>query len=303
MTTSSTRKTYPARRYEKGKCLVQYRSMNHNCHLASLQMVEEAVGLDAWESVKTSSVGVIVRLKEMDYTWSSQVVHHLLTNQLIEGQPIRYSLYEFGEITCLNCKPFDINSKVEVDHKAFWKEIGVSPSHGPMLSELHQLFPHIRNWSFEKKRMIRLLCVLSIGILGIFPSSRISSEEAKRVLDAEAFDIYPGLGDGCGSRLNSGGDDGFRRDLMEAVNTLTAKVGSMDTVVAEKALIALDIDAKVNARVGEAELVLGKKTSSLEEEIAKLREQMQAIVPNNDAHFVNQKDKVNINDLVAEKNK
>ncbi|KAG2322281.1 hypothetical protein Bca52824_015494 [Brassica carinata] len=214
MTISSTHKTYPARLYEEGKSPLQHRSMNHNCHLASLQMVAESVGLDAWESIKTSSVGVIVRLKEMDYTWSARAVHHLLTNQLvvdnihelwslIEGQPIRFSLFEFGEITGLNCEPVDINDKVEVDHKAFWEEIGVSPSHGPMLSELRKLFPRIRNWPFEKRRMFGLLCVLSIGILGISPGSRIPLEEAKRVLDAEAFERYPWGRVGFSSLVNS----------------------------------------------------------------------------------------------------
>ncbi|XP_048606242.1 uncharacterized protein LOC106369269 [Brassica napus] len=469
MTTSSTHKKYPERLYEEGKCPLQYRSMNHNCHLAGLQMVEESVGLDAWESIKASSVGVIIRLKEMDYTWSAQVVHHLLANQLvvdnlhelwsaIEGQPIRFSLYEFGEITGLNCDPFDINDKVEVDHKAFWEEMGVSPSHGPMLSELRELFPRIRNWSFEKRRMIGWLCVLSIGILGISPGSRIPLEEAKRVLDAEAFERYPwgrvgfsslvnsvklvsyegkkkytlrgcvhalliwvyesipGIGheygnhiDGnqvpllswsasrpriqwdlfykkekkahqkvrvrhlivkaesdiypqwdddkvdddlhnlildilhdqlddkywslkatnepvaikkqrnlvteedhcmkkknsakrkitdCGSSLNSGGDDGFRHDLMEAVKTLTATVQNVDTVVAEKVLTTLDtkIEAKVNARVAQAEQVLGSQILALQEQVAKITEQMQETAPKNDGHIVNQEDEVNSND-------
>ena len=46
-------------------------------------MVEEVVGLDAWESIKTSSVGVILRLKELNYTSSAKAVHNLLTNQLV----------------------------------------------------------------------------------------------------------------------------------------------------------------------------------------------------------------------------
>lgn len=106
--------------------------MNHNCHLANLQMVEESVGVDAWESIKESAVGVITKLKALDYTWSAKTVHHLLTNQLvvdsihemwslIEGQPIRFSIHEFGEITGLNCEPFNIHDKVEIDHKQFMK--------------------------------------------------------------------------------------------------------------------------------------------------------------------------------------
>ncbi|CAF1920835.1 unnamed protein product [Brassica napus] len=458
MTTSSTHKKYPSRLYEEGKCPLQYRSMNHNCHLAGLQMVEESVGLDAWESIKASSVGVIIRLKEMDYTWSAQVVHHLLANQLvvdnlhelwsaIEGQPIRFSLYEFGEITGLNCEPFDINDKVEVDHKAFWEEIGVSPSHGPMLSELRELFPRIRNWSFEKRRMIGWLCVLSIGILGISPGSRIPLEEAKRVLDAEAFERYPwgrvgfsslvnsvklvsyegkkkytlrgcvhalliwvyesipGIGHEYGNHIEGNQvpllswsasrprvkklvfykkerkahqkvvrvrhlivkaesdiypqwdddkvdddlhnlildilhdqlddkywslkatnepvaikkqrklvteeDDCMKKksseeenhtltqvEMMDSVKTLTATVQNVDTVVAEKVLTTLDtkIEAKVNARVAQAEQVLGNQILALQEQVAKITEQMQANAPKNDAHIVNQEDEVNSND-------
>jgi len=83
MTTSKSGKKYPARLYEEGKCPLQSGSMNHNCHLANFQMVEEVVGLDAWESIKTSSVGVILRLKELNYTSSAKAVHNLLTNQLV----------------------------------------------------------------------------------------------------------------------------------------------------------------------------------------------------------------------------
>ncbi|RID58816.1 hypothetical protein BRARA_F02084 [Brassica rapa] len=214
MTTSKSEKKYPARLYQERKCPLQSGSMNHNCHLANLQMVEEVVGLDAWESIKTSSVGVILRLKELNYTWSAKAVHHLLTKQLvvnniheiwsaIEGQPIKFSLYEFGDITGLNCEPFNINEEVEVDHKPFWEELGVSPSHGPMLSELQLLFTKIRNWSFEKRRMIGLLCVLSIGVLGISSGSRIPLDQAKRVLDIEAFDRYPWGRVGFSSLVNS----------------------------------------------------------------------------------------------------
>ncbi|CAF1903833.1 unnamed protein product [Brassica napus] len=100
------------------------------------------------------------------------------------------------------------------------------------------------------------------------------------------------------SHLNSGGDDGFRHDLMEAVKTLTATVQNVDTVVAEKVLTTLDtkIEAKVNARVAQAEQVLGNQILALQEQVAKITEQMQANAPKNDAHIVNQEDEVNSND-------
>ena len=105
----------------------------------------------------------------------------------------------------------------------------------------------------------------------------------------------------CGSSLNSGGDDGFMHDLMEAVKTLTATVQNVDTVVAEKVLTTLDtkIEAKVNARVAQAEQVLGNQILALQEQVAKITEQMQANAPKNDAHIVNQEDEVNSNDPVS----
>ncbi|KAL0702407.1 hypothetical protein Bca4012_058529 [Brassica carinata] len=102
----------------------------------------------------------------------------------------------------------------------------------------------------------------------------------------------------CGSSLNSTRDDTFQLGLIEAMNTLTAKVGSMDTIIVEKVLIAVDTsaDEKINARIAEAELVFTKKISTLQEEIAQLREKMQATAPKNDAHYnVNHEDEVNSN--------
>ncbi|KAL0722988.1 hypothetical protein Bca4012_037587 [Brassica carinata] len=103
----------------------------------------------------------------------------------------------------------------------------------------------------------------------------------------------------CGSSLNSTRDDTFQLGLMEAMNTLTAKVGSMNTVIVQKVLTAVDtsVDVKVNAGIAEAELVFTKKISTLQEDIAQLREQMQATAPKNDAHYnVNHEDEVHSND-------
>ncbi|KAG2328554.1 hypothetical protein Bca52824_011282 [Brassica carinata] len=411
MTTSNSGKTYPARLYEEGKCPLQHRSMNHNCHLANLQMAKEDVGLDAWESIKTSSVGVILRLKELNYTWSAKAVHHLLPNQLvvnniqeiwsaIEGQPIRFSLYEFGDITGLNCEPFNINDKVEIDHKPFWEELGVSPSHGPMLSEVYYVscsripldqakrvldieafdrYPwgrvgfsslvnsvkivsyegrnkytlrgrvhalliwgnHIEgnqvpllswsgsrgriNWdlfyikekSLHKKVRVRhLIDKPEAEIYPQWPEDKVDDDLHNLITDilhGELDDMYWNLNSrtapvpnkekrklhACGSSLNSTRDDTFQLGLMEAMNTLTAKVGSMNTVIVQKVLTAVDtsVDVKVNAGIAEAELVFTKKISTLQEDIAQLREQMQATAPKNDAHYnVNHEDEVHSND-------
>ncbi|CAH8381684.1 unnamed protein product [Eruca vesicaria subsp. sativa] len=80
--------------------------------------------------------------------------------------PLRFSLYEFGEITRLNCDPFDKNDLWDVDHKDFWLEMKVPTSEGPTFKELQAIFPLCRNWSREKRVMVGLLGLLCIGIFG-----------------------------------------------------------------------------------------------------------------------------------------
>ncbi|KAF8091974.1 hypothetical protein N665_0430s0011 [Sinapis alba] len=143
-------------------------------------MVEEAVGEDVWSELRESAIGVIVNLKELDYIWSAKVVYYFLANQLtikisheilflIECMPFLFSLYEFGEITGLNCDPLDKNDVWNMDHQEFWLEM-----------KLQALFPDCRNWSQEKRVMIGLLCMLSISIFGISSNNIISLHCAKR---------------------------------------------------------------------------------------------------------------------------
>ncbi|KAF8051521.1 hypothetical protein N665_1712s0004 [Sinapis alba] len=202
MAPSSGMRKYPPRLYEAGKTPIQNRSMNHSCFLSNIQMVKENLREDVWSALRESAIGVIVKLKELDYIWSAKVVHYFLANQLaiessheiwslIDCMPLRFSLYEFGEITGLNCDPFDKSEVWDVDHQEFWLEMKVPTSDGPTLKELQALFSVCRNWPLEKRVMVGLLCLLSIGIFDISSNSRIPLHCAKRVLDTAAFQRYP----------------------------------------------------------------------------------------------------------------
>ncbi|CAH8356550.1 unnamed protein product [Eruca vesicaria subsp. sativa] len=61
MASPSAIRNYPPRLYEAGKTPMKNISMNHSCHLLNLHMVEEAVGVDAWDVLKESDVGVIIK--------------------------------------------------------------------------------------------------------------------------------------------------------------------------------------------------------------------------------------------------
>ncbi|XP_024013601.1 uncharacterized protein LOC112087823 [Eutrema salsugineum] len=202
MASSLSIRKYPQREYELGKAPIQKKSMNHNCHLANLSFIKESLGDAVWNDLKESSIGVIIKLHEIEYVWSAKHVHYFLTNQLatkrtyemwslVGSKPIRFSLYEYGDITGLNIDPFEAKDTWDVDHKELWGEMGVSTIEGPNLKELLTVLGRCRPWDFEKRRMVGLLCLLSIGIYGISQTSRIPLPTAKRVMDREKFDTYP----------------------------------------------------------------------------------------------------------------
>ncbi|CDY65106.1 BnaC02g46210D [Brassica napus] len=92
---SSSGSKYPRRLYDVGKTPIQSRSMNHSCFLSNVQTVLESVGDDVVSDLRESAVGVIVKLKELEYTWSASCVHHFLVNQLaIESSHEMWSLID-----------------------------------------------------------------------------------------------------------------------------------------------------------------------------------------------------------------
>uniref|UniRef100_A0A0D2ZQP7 Ubiquitin-like protease family profile domain-containing protein n=1 Tax=Brassica oleracea var. oleracea TaxID=109376 RepID=A0A0D2ZQP7_BRAOL len=116
--------------------------------------------------------------------------------------------------------------------------------------------------------MIGLLCVLSIGVLGISPGSRIPLEEAKRVLDAEALtDTVGDMWDSPASIIQlklfhmkerkKYALRGYVHALVIWIH-LTVKTEADIYLQLDdaKVLTAIDIktDGKVNARVGQTEL-------------------------------------------------
>ncbi|CAH8335227.1 unnamed protein product [Eruca vesicaria subsp. sativa] len=112
---ASGNRKYPPRLCQIGKTPIQQRSMNHSCFLANIQTVQENIGTDVWPELRDSAVGVILKLKELDFTWSAKHVHGFLVNQLAIQ----------SNITGLNCDPFDTQEQWDVSHEDFWEEMNV----------------------------------------------------------------------------------------------------------------------------------------------------------------------------------
>ncbi|CAA7049521.1 unnamed protein product [Microthlaspi erraticum] len=214
MAPTSNESNYPQLLYPKGKAPSQKKSMSFYSYLSNFQMVKVGVGIDAWEALKESAVGVFLMFYEQDHIFSAKLVHYILTHQLvvkkyyeiwslIDWQPIRLSLIEFGEITGLNIGPFDVGDTFDIDHREFWEELHVSPVVGPNLVELREVLDRCKSWCFEKRRSVGWLCILHIAVYGIAPTARIPLEAAKRVLNADAFERYPWGRVACKSLIHS----------------------------------------------------------------------------------------------------
>ncbi|EFH52093.1 predicted protein [Arabidopsis lyrata subsp. lyrata] len=132
MASSSTIFKYPRRIYDEGKSILQHHSMNHNCYLSKIGLIREGLGVDVWDKLKESSLGVFIKLAEAEYTWAAKKVHFILTNQLrvnnlheiwslIDGRPIRFSLNEFAHITGLNCGVIEPSEICQADHSELWE--------------------------------------------------------------------------------------------------------------------------------------------------------------------------------------
>ncbi|CAA7058015.1 unnamed protein product [Microthlaspi erraticum] len=192
MGSSTLGREYPGRLFPAGKSPLQDRSLHHNCKLTEFGQLKQSVGEEVFNDVmSTSQVGIILKLASRSYMWCAKTCHNLLTHQLaIEssteiwslfgGRPIRFSLHEFGEITQLNCKEFDRNDDLQVEHTWFWDLVGIKDGQGPSWHELNGALGRCSTWTYEQKRMLALLFVVHIGIYGISRSSRISLKHAKR---------------------------------------------------------------------------------------------------------------------------
>ncbi|XP_010458616.1 PREDICTED: uncharacterized protein LOC104739847 [Camelina sativa] len=200
---SRAEKRYPPRLYPEGKSSLQRRSMHNNCTLSNFGFMKECIGEDMYTKIKEKSqVGVILELADSDYVWWPKLVHYILTRQLaiersyemwalIEGSPIRFSLYEYEDITSLKCDMIDNENKVDVDHTQFWAELKVDVGVGPNWFELDEAMKNHRTLLPQIRKRIGLLFVLHVGILGLSRPSRIPLEYAKRMLDIEVFERFP----------------------------------------------------------------------------------------------------------------
>ncbi|XP_018473919.1 uncharacterized protein LOC108845159 [Raphanus sativus] len=178
---------YPPRLYAEGASKLENKVINHNMHMGEFPNAREALGVDVWDYLRESPLGIIVKQAER----KSLRVEKNEFWSLVGDEPLRFSLNEFGEITGLNTDPVPTESFEPDQYKEFWKVLKVPLGQGPKLDELRVALEVCPAWSFDQRKWLGLLLLQAMGLYAMHHNSRIPFESAKRVFDDEAMMTYP----------------------------------------------------------------------------------------------------------------
>lgn len=182
--------------------------INYSSTFKSLKAVKDVVSVEVWEYVEKSPLGIIIKFMNLEFAWSSTLVHYVLSRQLyckkqhelwflIEKQAARFSIFEFEDIIGLNCEPIPSTTVVEEVEKsnAFWALFNLRPTRStPSAEDICTLCrsPDVcRSWSREDQIRLCYLAILTGGLLALDRREAIPSAKAKLLMDLEAFEQYP----------------------------------------------------------------------------------------------------------------
>ncbi|KAJ4894609.1 ULP_PROTEASE domain-containing protein [Raphanus sativus] len=183
-------------------------SINYSSTFKTVKAVKDVVSADVWEYVENSPLGVIIKYVNLKFAWTSILVHYILSRQLyckkrhelwflIEEQPALFSLFEFEDITGLNCDPIPDAMVVEdvEESNRFWALFKLRrPRSTPSAEDILELCrsPDVcRSWSRGDQIRLCYLAILTGGLLALDRREAIPPAKAKLLMDLETFEQYP----------------------------------------------------------------------------------------------------------------
>ncbi|KAL0730273.1 hypothetical protein Bca4012_026366 [Brassica carinata] len=182
--------------------------INYSSTFKTVKAVKDVVSAEVWEHVENSPLGVIIKYMNLKFAWSSILVHYILSRQLyckklhelwfsIEEQPVRFTLFEFEDITSLKCEPLPNAIVVEDVEKSNHFRAMFNLRHPrsiPSAEDILQLCrsPDVcRSWSREDQIRLYYLAILTGGLLGLDRRDAIPPAKSKPLMDLEIFEQYP----------------------------------------------------------------------------------------------------------------
>ncbi|KAF8079594.1 hypothetical protein N665_1015s0005 [Sinapis alba] len=113
--------------------------------------IKGALHPDEYQELRGSKLGVFLKFKELNFAWTSRLVHFMLCFKLdikkkyelwclVGPEPARFSLIEFEHLTGLNCDYVENleNPRCEVTEETivFWQLMGVGIDIGPTTEQI-----------------------------------------------------------------------------------------------------------------------------------------------------------------------
>ncbi|CAA7051916.1 unnamed protein product [Microthlaspi erraticum] len=199
--------TFPRRLYTRGAEPEAQKSISYGSNDKKLFAAVKKLLSDAeWETLCDSRVGVFCKFHDLDFAWSSKLVHTMLSYQLeckkkyeiwvaVADSPIRFSLHEFEHLTGLNCDYVedidDPKCKVTLEMRAFWEKLGVDVELGPSQVEIIRACEWATDWPSEDKLRLGYLAIYTGFIAARKNTSHTPVNLARLVMDEEEFENYP----------------------------------------------------------------------------------------------------------------
>ncbi|XP_024006118.1 uncharacterized protein LOC112082823 [Eutrema salsugineum] len=135
--------------------------------------LEEALTQDEWEEILNSKLGVFLKFSQLDFGWTSRLVHYILDMQLY--------------VDNLEDPVVEITEEMQ----DFWERLGVNQDLGPSTEDLIEACKECGSWSSEDRLRLGYLSIYASYIEARKPSSATWARLARLVMDLDAFENYP----------------------------------------------------------------------------------------------------------------
>ncbi|CAA7037491.1 unnamed protein product [Microthlaspi erraticum] len=166
--------TFPRRLYTRGAEPEAQKSISYGSNDKKLFAAVKKLLSDAeWETLCDSRVGVFCKFHDLDFAWSSKLVHTMLSYQL-------------------ECKKkYEIWVAVTLEMRAFWEKLGVDVELGPSQVEIIRACEWATDWPSEDKLRLGYLAIYTGFIAARKNTSHTPVNLARLVMDEEEFENYP----------------------------------------------------------------------------------------------------------------
>ncbi|KAG5389647.1 hypothetical protein IGI04_031188 [Brassica rapa subsp. trilocularis] len=174
---------FPPRMFTLGEEPDAIRSISYHSDDTKLfKALCDCLTADEYEDLKASKLGVFIKFKELDFGWTSRLVHFMLSFQLdIKKKFELWSLVVSQPVRC----------EVTTEMAAFWEKMRVDIDTGPSIEQITEAFYNCDEWSRDDRKRLGYLAIYARYIEGKKFSSATSASLAKLVMDLEKFENYP----------------------------------------------------------------------------------------------------------------